>query len=561
MGRKWLSGTGAALLIGLAGTWLASGEAQAADPVAEQVVITADLAASGELKVSQEITFDQLPGEVEQRLVTRQMVRNDAYQEYEYSQIKASSDGRTLETKISTDNDYTRVKVPTGDAATRTVTISYQVKGAVGADPQGNPVFRWDLVQGLPFQIRQVKGQLSGPAMISSIDCVSGPAGSVTKCSTFAGGTHDAPQPAFTDGPRGAGERIRLEIGFLAGDVSVNTSLHTIWTLDRAFTANWATLSISLAVILLGGLALFLLHRMKGSDARGQEPIQIAGFEPVGEGQSVFRSQSSTRPGQIGTLADERVDPIDITATILDLAVRGHLRIHELADPGMGPDWSFERLDSDEDELVPYERRILESIAPADGSVIRVSGCATPLRSAVAEVQRDLYDDVVAQGWFDHRPDQTRGLWSRIGLGAVIVSGVTAAILVSFTSYGIVGLSLIGVALGLIWVAERMPRRTPAGVAALQGVGVLAGVLATHPTSQIPKGQEYTEISRILPYAVVLGGRDRWLEALAAADDDPGVADPTDLTWYHAPADWHLAQLPGSLRAFITTLQGELFSR
>ena len=36
------------------------------------------------------------------------------------------------------------------------------------------------------------------------------------------------------------------------------------------------------------------------------------------------------RPGEIGTLVDERVDPIDVTATLLDLAVRGHLLITEL---------------------------------------------------------------------------------------------------------------------------------------------------------------------------------------------------------------------------------------
>ena len=36
------------------------------------------------------------------------------------------------------------------------------------------------------------------------------------------------------------------------------------------------------------------------------------------------------RPGHVGTVADERVDPIDVTATLVDLAVRGHLLITEL---------------------------------------------------------------------------------------------------------------------------------------------------------------------------------------------------------------------------------------
>ena len=50
----------------------------------------------------------------------------------------------------------------------------------------------------------------------------------------------------------------------------------------------------------------------------------------MGAGQSEFRVLGDVRPGHVGTVADERVDPIDITATLIDLAVHGHLRITEL---------------------------------------------------------------------------------------------------------------------------------------------------------------------------------------------------------------------------------------
>src|SRR3712207_7787384 len=39
------------------------------------------------------------------------------------------------------------------------------------------------------------------------------------------------------------------------------------------------------------------------------------------------------------------------------------------------------------------------------------------------------------------------------------------------------------------------------------------------------------------------------------------ISDSKDLTWYHGPADWHLRDLPDSLRNFITTVSGSLFSR
>ena len=82
----------------------------------------------------------------------------------------------------------------------------------------------------------------------------------------------------------------------------------------------------------------------------------------------------------------------------------------------------------------------------------------------------------------------------------------------------------------------------------------------SHPPTRCRPGAELREISEVLPYAVVLGGADRWLDAIVAADDDE-VAGLEDLTWYHGPDDWHLRDLPDSLRNFVTTVSGSLFAR
>jgi hypothetical protein len=76
----------------------------------------------------------------------------------------------------------------------------------------------------------------------------------------------------------------------------------------------------------------------------------------------------------------------------------------------------------------------------------------------------------------------------------------------------------------------------------------------------MPPGREVHELSEVLPYAVVLGGADRWLNAIVATVGD-AAADSKDLPWYHGPQDWHLRDLPDSLRNFITTVSGSLFSR
>jgi len=105
-----------------------------------------------------------------------------------------------------------------------------------------------------------------------------------------------------------------------------------------------------------------------------------------------------------------------------------------------------------------------------------------------------------------------------------------------------------------------MPARTADGIAVLRGLEILRGNLATHPVDNLSGPDAYAQISALIPYAVVLGGRDRWLNALAAADDDD-VPDSDDLDWYHGPSGWHLSDLPASLTNFVTTMQGTLFTR
>jgi general stress protein CsbA len=175
-------------------------------------------------------------------------------------------------------------------------------------------------------------------------------------------------------------------------------------------------------------------------------------------------------------------------------------------------------------------------------------------------VQDKLYDEVVRNGWFERRPDSTRNRWTQLALTGLIVAVVATILLAAFTTFGLVGLALIVLALGLIFVAQEMPSRTSKGSALLAGLGALRSELLSHPTTQMPPGRELEEISQLLPYAIVLGGTDRWLDAIAASDRD-AAPDWADLSWYHGPADWHLRDLPDSLRNFITTVSGSLFSR
>ncbi|RRD06322.1 DUF2207 domain-containing protein [Arachnia propionica] len=531
--------------------------AHAEEPMATSYQFEGKLEADGTLQVTETLTFDALPARVTQRFATRAPIDRHSYHQYEFSEFSIEG-GEDVER--SRDGDYEVVSF----TPSQEVRISYGVKGTTRVDEaagDGGTVFSWRVLQGLSVPVAKAEGVLKVAALPQFVDCTAGPPGALDKCVMAAAGTHDAPMPVFESDARGAGEQVTFTVGLQGGSVAASAVVKEEWNLDRAFTADLTTVGAALATLALGSLLLWWLFRRTGRDTGFDGDAAVVGaFRPVGDGESVFETADGVRPGLVGTVADERVDPVDITATLLDLAVRGHLRITEQQHPQHGMlDWELTRLENPADRVAAFEERLLDAIVP-NGRSSLVSELPTALAPALPGIQDALYDEVVTRGWFDSRPDATRSSWKLRGWVALGTSVVALVLLAAFTRFGLLGLVLVALAAGLLFIGNQMPRRTAEGARVLGGLGALSSLLATHSTTQMPKGRELVEISRLLPYAVVLGGRQRWLEAMAAADDDD-LPDPTDLDWYHAPETWHLRDLPASLNQFVNTVQGELFSR
>jgi hypothetical protein len=530
-----------------------------AEGTASSFVVTASLGLDGTLQVREDITFSgQVPAEVQQTFETKRDLLGDRRYVYTLSDFQATNGGEPFEPTLQTDDRFTTVTFPTNGQST--VSLEYSVVGAVVATPEGTAL-EWPLLQGFDGGVSEFSATVAIPAPFSFIECNAGSPNSEVPCRYAAAGTDNAQQPTFRDGPRGPGEFVQVRIGFPPGALASNEQIEEVWTLARAFSAKPLPLALALGLLVLGAAALFALHRRAGVDSgAGTELIRAAEFVPVGAGQSEFRVLGNVRPGHVGTVADERVDPVDITATLIDLAVHGHLQITELPREGeFAPtDWTLARTGSGADDLHPFEAALLDGIVGT--GEVKVSELPARVYESVGTVQDKLYDEVVANGWFERRPDATRNRWTQAAVGALIAAVVITCLLAAFTTFGLVGLALIALALGLMFVAQEMPARTKTGAALLSGLGALRSDLMSHPTDQLPPGRELSEISELLPYAVVLGGHQRWLDAIVAADSDIDE-DRYDLGWYHGPQGWHLRDLPASLRNFITTVSGELFSR
>ena len=75
------------------------------------------------------------------------------------------------------------------------------------------------------------------------------------------------------------------------------------------------------------------------------------------------------RPGQAGTLLDGVAHPRDITGTIVDLAVRGYLRIDDVGKEA-SPDWLLVRLGK-AGGLLDYEQILLDGLFAAGRDGLR----------------------------------------------------------------------------------------------------------------------------------------------------------------------------------------------
>ncbi|MCL2423031.1 MAG: DUF2207 domain-containing protein [Micrococcales bacterium] len=523
-------------------------------PAAQTVNIQASLSKDGVLTVEQTFTFDTGGPATLSQEVPRREDREGRRYSYDLDKVTATVDGKKAAVSQSQSGKTTELSVGAKDATT--VVVAYQVTGTTTLAADDKIDFTWPVLAGANVDVASITGTVDVPLGGTTYDCRAGVPGALGSCGTFVGGTHESWTLTFTHKGLTAGQMVQAGVLFSADAmVEVTEQVDDIRTVSDAFRVGGVELGALAAVVLVGALGLFLWWRRVRSGGYGGTPVHVASLTSQ-DGVTRLNVGASGQPGMIGTLVDLQVDPADILATILDLAQRGHMRITELeTSTYQTADWTFTRLECDSDELVEYERLLLDALTTSE---VKVSELSTSVGESIAGVQAAVYDEVLTAGWFSRLPSQRPRavLWAWGGIvAAIVVAGVVAAL----TTFGLAGLALVAVSVVALAVAGQTMVVTPTGAAVYAGLADLAEQLHTCETDVEP-GQEYAELSRILPYAVVLGGWDRWLQAVVAADDDPDP-DSTDLGWYHAPADWHMRDLPHSLDSFITVVTGRLFTR
>ena len=536
----------------------AAGSGSAADPAVTSFDSQVRVERDGLLRVSETWKLSNVSGTFTRFIVTRDHLPDDVDHVQEIGDLNVKAGGQDKQTDVKTDGDVTSVAIADVSGTTQ-LDFTYTVKGAVAKTLNGTEV-RFAPLTGINLPVTQANILFSTPE-VSHVSCFAGAIDSNTPCTLAQIG--ETSGPTFQQQSLPPGNTVRMVIGFPEGEIAANSIVEYRKTFKRAFSTDTAQLLTALAILLLGVIALLVLYRLRGRDRVDPRRVVPASLFSLGADTRIdFSPPSDLRPGEVGTLIDERIDPVDVTATIIDLAVRGHITIIELEHETeyARPDWELRRVsNAPSEELQRYENVLIRAIFGDSDSVL-VSELGRQVRANLAQVQDALYDGVVKRGWFNERPDRTRSLWATIGIITTVLGIALTVVLALLSTWGLVGLAVTLVGIGLIVVGRYMPAKAPAAGRVLGQVAAIRGELLEMDVSELPVDQHAELCSRALPYAVVLGGSERWIDALVATDSTPDEEDE-GFTWYRGPRGWHLQYLPDSLRNLTTNLTGALFAR
>jgi uncharacterized membrane protein YgcG len=265
----------------------------------------------------------------------------------------------------------------------------------------------------------------------------------------------------------------------------------------------------------------------------------FAGRDPD-PGQSVapmYEPPPGISPAEAGTLLDDRIHPRDITSTIVDLAVRGFIKIEEVDDKGLvfhHKDYIFHLLQKRQDwrGLAPHEQVMLENIFLEDVPDTRLSSLKNRFYTAIPVVRTDIMSALKQKGIYTLDPESANAY----SIGAAVCILIPFAILQYlrwadfFSSMPV--LIVCALISAIIWwlFARVMTAKT------LKGARTHVAVLGfqefmNRVDADRLKVMPPTTFEKFLPYAMALGVEHHWAQAFAGIIKDPP-------SWYVAPAGY-----------------------
>ncbi len=259
-------------------------------------------------------------------------------------------------------------------------------------------------------------------------------------------------------------------------------------------------------------LFMFWLWYTRGRDPR-LGPVAVQYAPPAG-----------MTPAEAGTLVDDDAAMLDITATIVDLAVRGYLVIEEKDKDHMlglysNKEYVFhmKKKPAEWAGLKSHELVLLAGIfANGVEPDVELSSLQNQFYKNLPGIKESIFDALMERGYFQHRPDYVRS--------GFVVGGVVVGVLVFFignalsqkmgmapTPFAIAAIISSAIIIGFGWF---MPARTAEGAKALAGVLGFEDFLSHVEAGRMERISQTPEtFEKFLPFAMALGVEKKWVGA------------------------------------------------
>jgi hypothetical protein len=422
--------------------------------------------------------------------------------------------GEPLRVEQSRERHYLKLKIWVPDArdATRTVRLRYRVPNGLKFFEEHDELYwnvtgdEWDV----PIQ--------SATATILLPEGVTG-----MRAAAFTGGYGSTEQAAEieevqggfvfrTERPLNFGEGLTIAVGWDPGVVERPSAMDRVAGFLRAN-------GLFLIPILAWGLMLWLWH------TRGRDPASraiVPRYEPP----------AGLTPAEVGTLVDGRVDSRDISSTVVDLAVRGFLRIEEREKKGFlgfggGVGYVFHstRPPAEWSELQSHEQAVLRGIF--DGGSIPVRDLEDLEQEFYRElpgIKEGIFNRMKGAGYYRYRPSTVVGIYAGAGVGAIALflaigiplSARTFVAPLTFISAGIL------TALAFFLVGPFMPARTVVGARVREEILGFQEFLERVEEDRFRRMITSPDLfERFLPHAMALGVEKRWARAFEGILTEP----------------------------------------
>jgi len=426
--------------------------------------------------------------------------------------------GRTVKYESQHRGDFLDLKIPLPAAtdSTLVVEIDYIVRNGVRYFPDHDE-FYWNVTgNDWPVPIAQASARVQFPSNVTG----------ELRAQAFTGayGSAQRDATARVEGPEvffATSNPLPMR-GGLTIDVFVPKG---ILREPSSFTRAWWFLS-SNPILLLPPftlLVMLLIWYYKGRDP-----------DPGRSVAPMYEPPAGMTPAETGALLSDKVHPRDITSTVVDMAVRGYMKIIEKHDKVLlftRKDYVFQ-LVKPQDQwqgMVPHERVLMKNVFPGNDTETQLSSLKNRFYTAIAPITTNIMGALRQKGMYLLDPDSANGY----SIAGAIVS-VAPFLVLQFTGYKPVfnSVSVVAVCVlisAVIWwlFARQMTAKTLKGaqtVIAIRGFQEFMNRVDADRLKRMPPDT----FEKYLPYAMALGVEHHWAQAFAGIIKDPP-------SWYVSP--------------------------